>query len=80
MRSNGKRISRHAPYGYQLNRNGWIEDEKEQKAVQAIHQLRQDGLSLRAIGAELKRQGYYNRRGGVLSAQTIANVLKRATV
>ncbi|MEE8153512.1 MAG: recombinase family protein [Phycisphaerales bacterium] len=77
MRSNGRRISRHAPYGYRLNGQGWIEDEREQKAVQAMRTLRAEGLSLRQIVAELERQGHHNRSGRRLSAQTIANVLKR---
>ncbi len=77
MRSNGRRISRHAPYGYRLNGQGWIEDEREQKAVQAMRTLRAEGLSLRQIVAELELQGHHNRSGRRLSAQTIANVLKR---
>ncbi|MEE9129858.1 MAG: recombinase family protein [Phycisphaerales bacterium] len=77
MRSNGRRISRHAPYGYRLNSQGWIEDEHEQRAISLMRQLRGDGLSLRQIAAELDQQGHRNRRGRRLSAQTIANVLKR---
>ncbi len=78
MRSNGRRISRHAPYGYRLNSQGWVEDEREQRAIRLMRQLRADGLSLRQIAAELDQQGHHNRRGHRLSAQTIANVLKRA--
>ncbi|MEE9131761.1 MAG: recombinase family protein [Phycisphaerales bacterium] len=78
MRSNGRRISRHAPYGYMLNGQGWVEDEHEQRAIALMRQLRADGLSLRQIAAELERQGHHSRSGRRLSAQTIANVLKRA--
>ncbi len=78
MRANGKRVSRHAPYGYRLNGTGWIEDEDEQRAVVIMRRLRSTGLSLRQIAAELDQQGHHNRRGGRLSAKTIANVLKRA--
>ena len=77
MRSNGRRISRHAPYGYRFNGQGWVEDEQEQRAVRLMRQLRADGLSLRRIAAELEQQGHHNRQGQRLSAQTIANVLKR---
>ena len=77
MRSNGRRISRHAPYGYRFNGQGWVEDEREQKAVQVMRTLRAEGLSLRQIAAELDRQGHHNRSGRRLSAQTIANVLNR---
>jgi len=77
MRSNGRRISRHAPYGYRLNGQGWIEDEREQEAVQVIRKLRADGRSLRQIGAELERLGHHSRVGGRLSPKTVAAVLKR---
>ena len=77
MRANGRRISRHAPYGYRFNGEGWIEDEHEQRAISLMRQLRSDGLSLRRIAAELERLGHHNRRGRRLAAQTIANVLKR---
>ena len=77
MRANGRRISRHARYGYRLNGQGWIEDEHEQQAINLMRQLRADGLSLRRIAGELERQGHHSRNGRRLSAQTIANVLKR---
>ena len=75
MRANGKRISRYPPYGYRFNGQGWIEDEREQRAVAIMRQLRAEGLSLRQISAELERQGHHNRRGRRLSAQMIFNVL-----
>ena len=77
MRANGKRVSRHAPYGYRLNGQGWVEDGDEQRAVVIMRQLRRDGLTLRQIGAELHRLGYLSRVGRQISAQTIANVLNR---
>ena len=78
MRSNGQRISRHAPYGYRLNGQGWIEDEQEQKAVRVMKVLRADGQSLRRIAVELERLGHHSRVGGRLSAKTVSAVLKRA--
>lgn len=77
LKSEGRRISRFAPYGFKFNGSGVVEDMDEQKAVQAIHKLRQSGLSLRRIGAELERRGFCSRSGKVLSAQTINSVLKR---
>ena len=77
MRSNGRRISRHAPYGYRLYGQGWIEDDREQEAISLMRQLRAEGLSLRRIAQELQTQGFTNRRGGRLSPQTVANVLSR---
>ncbi len=77
MRSNGRRISRHAPYGYRLNGQGWIEDEREQQAICIMRRLRGEGLSLRQIAQELQDQGFTSRTGKRLSPQLIANVLRR---
>ena len=77
LRARGRRVSRFAPFGYRSDGNGsWIPDEHEQQAVELIVQLRAEGLSLRAIAAELERRGFRSRsHGRRLSAQTIANVL-----
>lgn len=77
MRANGQRVSRHAPYGYRLNGQGWVEDEREQEAICIMRRLRAEGLSLRRIAQELRSHGFTNRRGGQLSPQTVANVLSR---
>ncbi len=77
MRSNGRRISRHAPYGYRLNGQGWIEDEREQEAICLMRRLRTEGLSLRQITERLQTQGFTSRTGKRLSPQLIANVLNR---
>ncbi len=78
MRSNGRRISRHAPYGYRLNGQGWIEDEWEQRAIGLMRQLRAKGTSLRRIAEELQAKGFTSRTGKRLSPQLIANVLGRS--
>ena len=78
MRSNGRRISRHAPYGYRLNGQGWIEDEREQEAICIVRLLRDEGLSLRQIAERLQTQGFTSRTGKRLSPQLIANVLGRS--
>ncbi len=77
LRAQGKRISRHAPYGYRTDGNGsWIPDEHEQQAVGLIVQLRAEGLSLRAIAAELERRGVRARTDRRLSPKVIASVLR----
>ncbi len=77
MRANGQRISRHPPYGYRDNGSGWVPDEAEQRGVAVIVELRGQGLSLRAIAAELERQDIRSRGGRRLSPQLVANVLAR---
>ncbi len=78
MRSNGRRISRHAPYGYRLNGQGWIEEDREQEATRLMRQLRAKGTSLRRIAQELQTHGFTSRNGKRLSPQLIANVLGRS--
>ncbi len=77
LRSNGRRISRYAPYGYRLNGNNWIEDEHEQDAICIMQRLRGEGLSLRKIAASLGEQGFLSRSGSVLSCSTIRSTLIR---
>ncbi|MCH8344708.1 MAG: recombinase family protein [Planctomycetes bacterium] len=77
MRANGQRISRHPPYGYRDNGSGWVPNEAEQRGVALMVELRGSGLSLRAIAAELERQGIWSRGGRRLSPQLVANVLAR---
>ncbi len=78
LRAQGKRISRHAPYGFRSDGNGsWIADDAEQHAIGLIFKLRATGLSLRQIAAELERRGFHSRTGkGCLSPPTIAKVLR----
>ena len=78
MRSNGRRISRHAPYGYRFDGQGWIEDGHEQQAICIMRRLRTEGLSLRQIAERLQTQGFTSRTGKRLSPQLIANVLGRS--
>ena len=78
MRSNGWRISRHAPYGYRLNGQGWFEDDREQEAISLMLQLRARGISLRRIAEELQAKGFTSWAGKRLSPQLIANVLRRS--
>lgn len=77
LRSNGRRISRYAPYGYRLNGNNWIEDEHEQQAICIMQRLRGEGLSLRKIAASLGEQGFLSRSGSVLSCSTVRSAIMR---
>ena len=55
-----------------------IEDvESEKKTVARIVELRESGLSLRKIAAQLHREGHPTKRGGYWQAQTVAVVLER---
>ncbi len=78
MRANGRRISRHPPFGFRFNGQGWIEDEREQQSICIMRRLRTEGLSLRQITERLQIQGFTSRTGKRLSPQLIANVLGRS--
>lgn len=65
------------PLGW-VNRDGrLIPDAEEQETISIIVELRELGLSLRAIAAELQDRGRTTKRGGRWGAQNIANVWSR---
>jgi DNA invertase Pin-like site-specific DNA recombinase len=70
------------PIGYRLaEEEGMLEeDPREQAAIALIHELREKGLSLRAIDRELRKKGYRSRTGGAWHVQTLANVIRATDV
>lgn len=80
-RSKGERISRHIPYGFDLSEDGvhLIENESEQRVLSLVSQLRDSGLSLRKIAAELGSRGIKPKNGkSKWSHSTIQQILNRA--
>lgn len=64
-RKQGRRISRHLPYGMRLGPNGLLERcGSEQRVVQRVLAMRRQKLALSEIGAALLREGLYPRGGG----------------
>ena len=62
--SNGRRMSQRCPFGWQLDPADparMIPDKDELAAIQDIIQLRKDGLSYRAIAAQLEAEDYIPR-------------------
>ena len=77
-RSKGERISRHIPFGFDLaDGDDLVENEEEQKAITIIKDLRQSGLSLRKIAAELESQGIKSKGGNPWNHRSVDAVLKR---
>jgi len=66
-----------APYGYRLAGDGehLAELPEEQATIAAARELRNQGLSLRAIAAELTRRGFFNRAGRPFGAQSVAGLV-----
>ena len=77
----GQRVGA-VPIGYRLCDDGKMleEDPGEQEAIALIHELREDGLSLRAIDKELRRRGFRSRGGKRWHVQTLANILRDGPV
>jgi len=75
--SRGERVGS-IPYGKRLAADGvrLVNDPAEQKAVRLARKLRDKGLSLRAIGAELELAGHTPRGSGAWHPQTVSNVLR----
>ena len=66
-----------APYGYRLARDGvaLVTVAKEQKVLMVARELRDTGLSLRAIAAQLAEKGFRPRQGTRFYAQQIKRML-----
>lgn len=64
-RGRGERVSRHAPYGWDFTEAGMlVENAVEQEGRALILSLRQQGMTFRAIAAELDRRSIGTKHGG----------------
>ena len=78
IRSEGRRFSRHAPYGLKLTDDGrLVREPKEQAAIRLMARWRERGLSLGDISARLARRGYLSRARTPISRKTIAKALQQ---
>jgi len=79
-RTKAERISRHIPYGFTLAADGvsLVRDEQEQKTLGVVAALRERGLSLRKIAAELAKRGFRTKSGrNEWTHSTVQGILKR---
>jgi DNA invertase Pin-like site-specific DNA recombinase len=64
-----------APYGFRCDDGvNLVKDDVEQEVLVRVHQLKAEGLSLRAIASRLESLGYRSRGAG-WHPQTIKNIL-----
>jgi len=80
-RAKGERISRHIPYGHDLDDDGihLVENESEQRVIELVQRLRDGGMSMRKIAAELGSRGIAAKNGKkTWSHSTIQGILNRA--
>lgn len=79
IRSQGRKTGGDVPYGYRVKDGRLIEHAAEQKAIRLIRELRGKGHSLRAIAAELEREGYRTKTGKAhWHPQSVKQILERA--
>jgi site-specific DNA recombinase len=77
LRSEGKSTGGDAPYGWTLGPDGvHLEvNPKEQDAIFAARELREQGHSLRAIAQQLVEQGHRPRKGNAWHPETVKHLL-----
>jgi DNA invertase Pin-like site-specific DNA recombinase len=78
-RAKGERTSGHLPFGFSLAADGvhLVESAHEQVILARILELRREGLSLRAIAAELVRLGMKPRSGATWSPKVLRDICAR---
>jgi len=78
-REKGERTSGRIPFGFSLAADGvhLVENSEEQPILARVRELRRDGLSLRAIGAVLLREGMKPRSGASWSPKVLRDICAR---
>jgi DNA invertase Pin-like site-specific DNA recombinase len=77
-KARGERVGA-VPYGYRVSKREpgkLVADGDEREAMSLARQLRERGLSLRAIDRELRARGFVPRGGQRWHVQTVANLLR----
>jgi site-specific DNA recombinase len=77
LRTQGRRCSGIAPYGYRFAQDAVEADPLEQAGLAAARELRAAGLSLRAVAATLAERGIMARCGRPWGARALAGALAR---
>lgn len=75
LKSMGRYIGGHVPYGFKRDGDHLVSDSHEQQIIAIARSLKDDGLSLRKIGAALSDLDFHPRSGGTWSAQQVKSLL-----
>lgn len=77
-RSRGEYTGGGVPYGWRLSKDAkhLVPDSAEQPVLAAARSLREDGLSLRAIGSELESRGMLPRGGNAWNPKSVRSLLR----
>lgn len=79
LRATGRHSGGRIPFGYELADDGehLVEVEEEQRTITTMMTLRADGLSYRAIVAELERQGIPPKSATRWSPPVVRQIIRR---
>lgn len=80
LKGQHRRVNHNIPLGWELADDGkpLVENEQEQKVITLIRSLREKGMSLRAIAAELNRRRLHTKKSRQFSHITVYGILKEA--
>lgn len=78
VRSEGRRWTRIAPYGFRFDGDCFKPEPAEIAVVAWVRELRARGLSLRAISSTLAEAGVVARCGKPFGPQALSSILARA--
>lgn len=67
----------HAPYGYRSEDGVLVKDDAEQAVIACVRELREEGLTLHAITAQLKANGVVSRGKKPLAISAVHKMLRR---
>ena len=76
LRNNKKRISRFAPFGYQLIGNDLVPHEKEQIIIRRVIKLKKSGHTHYRIAKIINEEGHRSRSNGYFNQEQIKRMLK----
>lgn len=76
LKGQGRRVSRHVPYGCRLASDGLhVEPEPQEQAALTEIRVLASGRSLRALGSALAERGVLARNGRPFAAQTLSRLV-----
>jgi len=77
-RNNGEKTGgKHAPFGFDAINGKLIENAQEQTIIKTVHDLKNNGLTLRAISNELNQRGLKTKTGRNWNIKIVWKILQR---
>ena len=77
LKSQGRKVSKHIPFGYRMVDNVIVKDEAEWEVVERIHAMREGGASFPEIAKAVNDTGLKPREGGTFQFYTVRKIYLR---